>query len=48
MRRFTRANTIHPTYQAMIEVGRAQRTMFAVIAHGVEVTTYATTPASSG
>jgi TnpA family transposase len=29
LRRFTRANTIHPTYQAMIEVGRAQRTMFA-------------------
>lgn len=23
LRRFTRANAIHPTYQAMIEVGRA-------------------------
>jgi len=29
LRRFTRANAIHPTYQAMIEVGRAQRTIFA-------------------
>jgi TnpA family transposase len=28
LRRFTRANAIHPTYQAMIEVGRAQRTIF--------------------
>jgi TnpA family transposase len=28
LRRFTRANAIHPTYQAMIEVGRAQRTVF--------------------
>src|SRR3954451_6483795 len=28
LRRFTRANAIHPTYQAMIEVGRAQRTLF--------------------
>jgi TnpA family transposase len=29
LRWFTRANAIHPTYQAMIEVGRAQRTIFA-------------------
>jgi Tn3 transposase DDE domain len=29
LRRFTRANALHPTYQAMIEVGRAQRTIFA-------------------
>lgn len=28
LRRFTRANAIHPTYQAMIEVGRTQRTIF--------------------
>ncbi|ETA03430.1 transposase, TnpA family [Frankia sp. CcI6] len=28
LRRFTRTNAIHPTYQAMIEVGRAQRTLF--------------------
>ncbi len=28
LRRFTRANAIHPTYPAMIEVGRAQRTIF--------------------
>jgi TnpA family transposase len=28
LRRFTRVNAIHPTYQAMIEVGRAQRTIF--------------------
>jgi len=28
LRRFTRANAIHSTYQAMIEVGRAQRTIF--------------------
>jgi TnpA family transposase len=28
LRRFTRANAIYPTYQAMIEVGRAQRTIF--------------------
>ena len=27
-RRFTKANAIHPTYQAMIEVGRAQKTIF--------------------
>lgn len=27
LRRFTRAAT-HPTYQAMLEVGRAQRTIF--------------------
>jgi hypothetical protein len=28
LRRFQRTNSIHPTYQAMIEVGRAQRTIF--------------------
>ncbi len=28
LRRFTRANAIHPAYQAMLEVGRAQRTIF--------------------
>jgi len=28
LRRFTRAATPHPTYQAMLEVGRAQRTIF--------------------
>jgi TnpA family transposase len=28
LRRFTRANTTHPVYQAMAEVGRAQRTIF--------------------
>lgn len=28
LRRFTKANSIHPTYQAMIEVGRAQKTVF--------------------
>lgn len=28
LRRFTRAHSMHPTYQAMIEVGRAQRTVF--------------------
>jgi hypothetical protein len=28
LRRFTRANAIHPTYQAMLKVGRAQRTIF--------------------
>jgi len=28
LRRSTRTNAIHPTYQAMIEVGRAQRTLF--------------------
>ena len=28
LRRFTKANAIHPTYQAMIEVGRAQETIF--------------------
>jgi len=28
LRRFARANAMHPTYQAMIEVGRAQRTVF--------------------
>nr|WP_308203826.1 Tn3 family transposase [Frankia gtarii] len=27
LRRFTKANAIHPTYQAMIEVGRAQKTI---------------------
>jgi TnpA family transposase len=29
LRRFHRANRLHPTYQAMQEVGRAQRTIFA-------------------
>ena len=28
LRRFTRANSTHPTYQAMLEVGRAQKTIF--------------------
>lgn len=28
LRRFTKANSIHPTYQAMIETGRAQKTLF--------------------
>jgi TnpA family transposase len=28
LRRFTKANAIHPAYQAMAEVGRAQRTIF--------------------
>jgi len=28
LRRFTKANAVHPTYQAMIELGRAQKTMF--------------------
>jgi len=28
LRRFTRANNTHPTYQAMLEVGRAQKTIF--------------------
>ena len=28
LRRFTSANAMHPTYQAMFEVGRAQRTIF--------------------
>lgn len=28
LRRFARANAMHPTYQAMIEVGRAQRSIF--------------------
>lgn len=28
LRRFTKANAIHPTYQAMIETGRAQKTAF--------------------
>lgn len=28
LRRFTRTNAMHPTYQAMLEVGRAQRTIF--------------------
>jgi TnpA family transposase len=28
LRRFTRTNAIHPTYQSMIEVGRVQRTIF--------------------
>jgi len=29
LRRFTKANAIHPTYQAMIELGHAQKTLFA-------------------
>lgn len=29
LRRFTKANAIHPAYQGMIEIGRAQRTIFA-------------------
>ena len=29
LRRFHRANRLHPTYQAMQEVGRAQRTIFS-------------------
>lgn len=29
LRRFTRTNAMHPTYQAMIETGRAQKTVFA-------------------
>jgi TnpA family transposase len=29
LRRFTKANAIHPTYQAIIETGRAQKTLFA-------------------
>ncbi|MBT8227336.1 MAG: Tn3 family transposase [Dactylosporangium sp.] len=28
LRRFAKANAIHPTYHAMIEVGRAQKTLF--------------------
>jgi TnpA family transposase len=28
LRRFQRTNNMHPTYQAMQEVGRAQRTLF--------------------
>lgn len=28
LRRFAKANAIHPTYQAMIELGRAQKTIF--------------------
>lgn len=28
LRRFTKANAIHPTYQAIIETGRAQKTLF--------------------
>ncbi len=28
LRRFAKANAMHPTYQAMIEVGRAQKTLF--------------------
>src|SRR5260221_1941660 len=28
LRRFTKANTIHPAYQAIAETGRAQRTIF--------------------
>lgn len=28
LRRFMKANSMHPTYQAMIELGRAQKTVF--------------------
>lgn len=28
LRRFAKTNAMHPTYQAMIEVGRAQKTLF--------------------
>ncbi len=28
LRRFMKANAAHPTYQAMIELGRAQKTIF--------------------
>ncbi len=28
MRRFTKANAVHPAYQAIAETGRAQRTIF--------------------
>lgn len=28
LRRFKATNLMHPTYQAMLEVGRAQRTIF--------------------
>jgi TnpA family transposase len=28
LRRFMKANAPHPTYQAMIELGRAQKTIF--------------------
>jgi TnpA family transposase len=28
LRRFMKANATHPTYQAMIELGRAQKTIF--------------------
>jgi len=31
LRRFQQANAIHPTYQAMLEVGRAQRTIFVSV-----------------
>ena len=30
LRRFQQANAMHPTYQAMLETGRAQRTLFVV------------------
>jgi TnpA family transposase len=28
LRRFVKANATHPTYQAMVELGRAQKTIF--------------------
>jgi len=31
LRRFHRANRLHPTYQAMQEAGRAQRTIFVLV-----------------
>ncbi len=34
LRRFTKANAIHPTYQAMIELGRAQKTLFVSVTCG--------------
>lgn len=30
LRRFMKVNAAHPTYQAMIELGRAQKTIFLV------------------
>lgn len=33
LRRFMKANANHPTYQAMIELGRAQKTVFLCRVH---------------